>query len=128
MFHAKNDKETIATWRSDLNRILHVFNVRSVTPIRTPLTAYFQTELAINTNVAVSDIRHGVVDTHAVVSDTHLIVSDIHRTMVESREGADGKNLSVFPAPDGSDVSYLRPAYSESHLPHYRGLVSDARI
>ena len=32
-FHAKNDKETIATWRLDLNRILHVFDVRSVTAI-----------------------------------------------------------------------------------------------
>jgi len=27
---AKNDKETIATWKLDLNRILHVFNVRSI--------------------------------------------------------------------------------------------------
>ena len=26
--HAKSDKEAIATWRSDLNRILLVFNVR----------------------------------------------------------------------------------------------------
>jgi hypothetical protein len=26
--NAKNDKETLASWRSDLNRILHVFNVR----------------------------------------------------------------------------------------------------
>ena len=26
--NAKNDKETIATWKLDLNRILHVFNVR----------------------------------------------------------------------------------------------------
>jgi hypothetical protein len=25
--HAKNDKETLASWRLDLNRILHVFNV-----------------------------------------------------------------------------------------------------
>ena len=24
---AKNDKETIATWKLDLNRILHIFNV-----------------------------------------------------------------------------------------------------
>jgi len=29
-FHAKNDKEQIAAWRSDLNRILQVFNVRSI--------------------------------------------------------------------------------------------------
>ena len=26
-FHTKNDKEMVATWRQDLNRILHVFNV-----------------------------------------------------------------------------------------------------
>ena len=27
VFHAKNDKETIVAWRSDLNTILEVFNV-----------------------------------------------------------------------------------------------------
>ena len=31
--HAKDDKEKIATWRSDLNRILRVFNVRSITSV-----------------------------------------------------------------------------------------------
>jgi hypothetical protein len=30
LLHAKNDKETIAAWKSDLNRMLHVFTVRSV--------------------------------------------------------------------------------------------------
>ena len=29
-YHAKDDKEAIATWRSDLNRIRRVFNVCSV--------------------------------------------------------------------------------------------------
>jgi len=28
--NAKNDKETVVTWKLDLNRILIVFNVRSV--------------------------------------------------------------------------------------------------
>ena len=28
--HARNDKDTIADWKSDLNRILVIFNVRSV--------------------------------------------------------------------------------------------------
>ena len=28
--HARNDKDTIAGWKSDLNRILVVFNVRSL--------------------------------------------------------------------------------------------------
>jgi hypothetical protein len=36
-FHAKNDKEKIVGWKSDLNRILHVFNVRSVTSSPAPL-------------------------------------------------------------------------------------------
>ena len=30
LVHARNDKEAIAGWRSDLNRILHIFNVRPV--------------------------------------------------------------------------------------------------
>jgi hypothetical protein len=30
LLHAKNDKEMIATWKSDLNKILLVFNARSV--------------------------------------------------------------------------------------------------
>ena len=30
LFHARNDKEIIAAWKSELNRILVVFNVCSV--------------------------------------------------------------------------------------------------
>ena len=92
----------MVTWRMDLNRILHVFNVRSVTSARPSLTVPLQTELAINTHLAVSDIRRNVVNTHTIVSDvhhgvldTHAIVSDIHRTVVKGREGADGKNRPV---------------------------------
>jgi hypothetical protein len=32
-FHSKNDKEVIATWKADLNRVLHIFNVRSAVSI-----------------------------------------------------------------------------------------------
>ena len=39
LFHAKNDKETIAGWKLDLNRILHIFNVCSVSPARWSLIA-----------------------------------------------------------------------------------------
>ena len=28
-FHAKSDNEAIVAWRSDLNGIIHIFNVRS---------------------------------------------------------------------------------------------------
>ena len=86
--NAKNDKDIIAAWKSDLNRILHVFNVRSVTSVRPLLIVCFQTELAINTNVVVSGIRHDV-------ASTHNIVSDVHRTVVKIQEGIDGKNLVV---------------------------------
>ena len=30
--HSRDDKDAIAAWKSDLNRILHVFNVRSLNP------------------------------------------------------------------------------------------------
>ena len=80
-FHAKNDKDKIAAWKSDLVRILHVFNVRSITFVWSLLTVHFQTELAINT--------------HATVSDTRDMVSDIHRTIVIGQERPGGANRSV---------------------------------
>ena len=60
IFQARNDKDTIAGWKSDLGRILQVFNVRSVNFAWSLLTASPQTELAMNTHVAVYDIRHDV--------------------------------------------------------------------
>ena len=123
VFHAKNDQGAIAAWRLDLNRILHIFNVCSVTSACPSLIISFQTELAINTNVVVSDVHRGVMNTHTIVSDVrqsvintqtlvsdvhqgvselqrgvadaHTIVSDIHRTIVQSQERADGKNRLV---------------------------------
>ena len=95
LFNAKDDKEAIAAWRLDLNRILHVFNVRSITSSPPLLTIRFQTELAINTHVAVSDIGTEVANTHNIVSDTHTIVSDMHRTMVKQKQGADDSGPSV---------------------------------
>jgi len=80
-FHAKNDKEKIVAWKSDLNRILQVFNVRSIVSARSLLTWHSQTELALNTHVA--------------VSNTQIMVSEIHRTVVHGHEGSDGKKPSV---------------------------------
>ena len=56
-FHARSDKKVVATWRLDLNRIFHVFNVCSVTSIQPLLTFRFQTELGDDKNQAVSAIR-----------------------------------------------------------------------
>ena len=67
-FHEKDDNKAITTWRSDLNGILHVLNVRSVTSGWQSLTSRSQTELERNTHV---DIRHDLANTHAMVSDVH---------------------------------------------------------
>jgi hypothetical protein len=113
LFHAKNDKETIAAWKSNLNRTLHVFNVCTIASGWPPLTIHSQTELSMNTHVVVSDIRQDVVNTHTIVSNvhqgvinTHTIVSefqhnvtntlsDIHRAVVVKQEVTNGKNLLV---------------------------------
>ena len=101
-FHARNDKEAINAWRSDLNRILHVFNVRSVVFVWSLLTFHSQTELVINTHVMVTDIQYDVANTRTVVSELHhnvantqAIVSGIHSTMMKNQEGAGGQNMSV---------------------------------
>ena len=83
-FHAKNDKEKIAAWRLDLNRILHIFNVRSIGSVWRLLTLNSQTELTINI--------------HATVTDNNVMISDIHRTMVKGQEMNGGKNTLVSDA------------------------------
>ena len=84
--------EKIAAWKSDLIRVLHIFNVGPIVCARPSLTRHLQTELAINTHVTVSD-------THAIVSklehNVTTMVSDIHRAVVKGQEGNDGQTLSV---------------------------------
>ena len=60
LFHAKNDAGTIGAWKLNLNRTLHIFNVRSVCFTRPSLTVPFQTELAMNNHVTTSDIHRDV--------------------------------------------------------------------
>ena len=60
LVHANSDKEAVGAWKLDLNSILHVFNVRSVGFTQISLIFPFQTELAVNTHVTVSDIRRDV--------------------------------------------------------------------
>ena len=38
LLSAKDDKDTIGAWKSDLIEILHIFNVRSVTSVPPSLT------------------------------------------------------------------------------------------
>ena len=59
LFHAKNDKETIAVWNLEFNRALQILHVCSLGPFRRLLTAPppLQIELAINNTLTVADIR-----------------------------------------------------------------------
>jgi hypothetical protein len=81
---SKTDKDKIAAWKQDFMRVLHVFNVRAIDYVcrsfansATP----FQTELAIDTNMT--------------VTDTKTMVEDMHRNMLTEREGASSQKRSV---------------------------------
>ena len=95
LFRAEDDKEKIAARRLELNRILHVFNVRSFTSVRQSLTVHLQTELAMNTNLLVSDVHRDVVNTNVTMSEVRKIVFDMYRTMAKSQEGSDGRSQLV---------------------------------
>ena len=73
--HAKSDKDTIAAWKSDLNRILHVFTVCLITCVRSSLIFRFQAQIAVNTNVIVSEIRSAVVNSREEANNTNSSVS-----------------------------------------------------
>ena len=59
-FHAKNDKEMIAAWGRDLDRILLIFNVRPVSLVERLLRAPLQMELSINNHTILLDILRDV--------------------------------------------------------------------
>jgi hypothetical protein len=89
LVHAKNDKEMISTWKSDLSKILLVFTVRSVVQVaRLLLTVDFQTELALNTHTLVSGVDHNVTKILNIVSNTSGGEVKVH-------EGTGGEHLSV---------------------------------
>ena len=104
-FHARNDKEKIAGWRLELDRLLQVFNVSPTGYLWLLLTLHPQTELTITTHVivsdtqaVVSDVHRGVVNTQTIVSkvdhtvtSSHTMISEIHRTVVK---GQDGQSVS----------------------------------
>ena len=58
---AKADGGMVAAWKSDLNGILQVFNVRPDIITWISLIVPFQTKLALNTNITTSDVLHNVL-------------------------------------------------------------------
>ena len=79
LLHARNDKEAIAAWKSELNRVLVVFNVRSVCSClvvanRPPL----QTELIMNTHTIVADMHQNMQKTRGDADYPDQLVSDTY--------------------------------------------------
>ena len=102
-YHAKDDKEAITTWRLGLNRVRHVFNVRSVTSVWPPLTVRLQTELGVNTRTTVSSTRQVSVKRDTITTDIYRDISDAEVTVPRVRDdvsstyrkGGNGKNQAV---------------------------------
>ena len=114
-----DDKEAIDTWRLNFNRVLHVFNVRSVTSAWPLLTSRFQTELVMSADLTVSEARHDVrtdvyhdtpdadkvIPSHDVsnthpevrgdIANTRTTASDIHRGKLKRHEDVGGQNQAV---------------------------------
>jgi len=128
LYRAKDDKEAIAAWELDLNRVWHVFNVRSAISVWPSLIVPFQTELGMATRATGSDANQDAANKHTVVSDshcdvtnvetivsdvqnhvqnTHTTASNIHRTKLKSRRGADGQNQAVSTTRTPSPSKYL---------------------
>ena len=79
--HAKADGGTIAAWKLDLNRILHVFNVRLDVFTWISLIAPFQTKLAMNTNVAVAHMLEIIDGQARSASVSHIQPIDSTRML-----------------------------------------------
>jgi nicotinate-nucleotide pyrophosphorylase len=80
-----NDSEAVATWRLEFNKILRVFNVRSVTSAWSLLTSHFQTELVVDTRPTVSGTRHDVANIHTTASDAHHDTPDADNIVPDVR-------------------------------------------
>ena len=83
LLHAKNDKETIANWRLDLNRILHVFNVRSVEFVPLTLTAPLQTELAVSAHIMIAELVREASNQEGTDGQHHSVSSTSHPSTTE---------------------------------------------
>ena len=151
IFNVKSDDGRVAAWRSDLDRILRIFEVRSTACfLPTLLTVSLQTELALHTNVAVSGVHKDVVDIREDVANARELISDVHRAVLKDQEAGSISNQMVsnhgvlftveiflhflgskqvcsFNSSRRPEILPLSTECSGNRLPHPRGPVSDGR-
>ena len=108
-YRAKDDKEAVAAWRLDFDRILRVFDVRSIISVWPPLTIYFQTKLEINTRVTTSGLRYDVANIRTTVPDVHLDIPNANNVVSNIRRDVLNTHLVR------SDVANTRATASDVH-------------
>ena len=130
LFHAKDDQDAIAAWKSDLDRILHVFDVRSIGFARLLLIVSFQTELAVNIHVTVSDMRRDVSRiNHNVLRIREEIGGHVHSVSMNRIRSTDNqKILTVAQIQIRSAASTTKePSTLHLHLVHIKGYLPRCR-
>ena len=121
-FRARDDEKAIAAWKLELDKIRHVFEVRSFACTWRLLTSSLQTELAAATDTTLSDIhreayasrtntpdpqkgapgtgatqvRPDVLNTPTTASDIHHSVTDPHPILPKIQKGlSEGRTTTV---------------------------------
>ena len=115
----------IASWKLDLNRILRIFNVRSIDCTWLSLIVPFQTELTTNTHVEVPDLHCNVL--------TGQEGTDNQRPWVGAPLSTDNRTLTIPRLKPGQRSRIVRGPQShfctafllENSLRRGRGFVSD---
>ena len=120
IFNARKDKDAVAAWRSELDRIVHVFEVRSLLhSLPALLIVHLQTELAIHTHLAVSDVREDVGDIRVDVGDIREDVGDIRENVGDIRGGVVDIRGGVVDIRE--DVANTRELVSDIHRTMLKG-------
>jgi hypothetical protein len=97
---AKGDKEKIASWKQDLVRVLHDFNVRffdllGLSELRCPLSRlnWIDTRTVVtDTQAMIANARIVAAGTQTTVLHTHVLVADMHRKVLTGQDGASGQH------------------------------------
>ena len=112
-YHAKDDKKAITAWRLDLNGILQVFNVGTVTSARLLLTSRFQTGLGMDAHATVSDDHQDAANKDTIVSDARRDSSNAEVTVPDFRH--DVSNAHPIVSDVRSDIVNTRTVVSDIH-------------
>jgi hypothetical protein len=117
-FRSKGDEKAIAAWRSNLDKIHRVFEVRPTTSTRWLLICRLQAELKANTDAKVPDVRPDPPKPRATISKPRRTSSNT--SVPEMRHDT----LTNRPAVSGTDQ---RLAYSNLIVPKVQGDHVDGR-